>query len=303
MFKTQKINNFEVTTLPNDSLSVDKIKGGELFAKLYCSMFFLALTESGKTTVIYNVLKKCCGRTGADDIKRTKVIFFVPTIYEDSTYKYIVKWLKKHDFPFEIHTSLFEGGVDVLKQYIDNYAADQEEEFYAALESDDEEDKVEQPTVIDTRYLPYEMIFPSETTNEPKRKEKPPKKIASKFIFILDDISGELKKSSTFANFLKSSRHMKAKVIVSSQHLNDIPLQARTQLSYLLLWPLISEDKLKEAHDNFAIPLPIKNLIKLYKDATKAPPGEKSHSFLYIDLKRGLFRKNFNTLYDIENSL
>ena len=90
MFKTTKVskNNIKVVEVEKDT---KPIKGEDWFPTKFPNVFVLAKKNSGKTTVISNMLEHCAG-------KNTKFIFIVSTIEKDPTWiKITNKWEKKHD--------------------------------------------------------------------------------------------------------------------------------------------------------------------------------------------------------------
>src|SRR4051812_31180254 len=76
-----------------------------------------------------------------------------------------------------------------------------------------------------------------------KKKPKPQKHVAPDIIFVLDDLSTELRYKSV-ATLLKSNRHYRCKVILSSQYLHDLEPQSIAQLDYMLLFGGQTLDKL-----------------------------------------------------------
>ena len=71
---------------------------------------------------------------------------------------------------------------------------------------------------------------------DPKQKKpRKPKFKAPQIIFVFDDLSGELKTPSLI-QLLKMNRHFLCKVIISSQYWNDIALEGRKQIDYVLLF-------------------------------------------------------------------
>ena len=81
---TRKVNNVKVRQIPRLG-EEDKrpIKGCELCAQLYANIFLIAKKESGKTTVIYNILDRCAGRD-------TMVFAFVSTLNNDANWAAIL---------------------------------------------------------------------------------------------------------------------------------------------------------------------------------------------------------------------
>ncbi len=64
---------------------------------------------------------------------------------------------------------------------------------------------------------------------------------------------------------------------------------ARAQGQYWLLFPRISEDRQKMVYDSIGIHHSFEVFQELYKQATA-----EEHQFLYIDVSKDTFRKNFD---------
>eukprot|EP00732_Lithocolla_globosa_P000484 Lithocolla_globosa_v1_NODE_146_length_5712_cov_12.381121.p4 type:complete len:235 gc:universal NODE_146_length_5712_cov_12.381121:4394-5098(+) len=224
MVTVTKINSMVVKPLPIKTIDAANIRGYDLFPELYANIFLCARKKSGKTSTIYNILKKC-----AD--KRTKVIVFCATYQKDLSWIGIQEYLDSRSIPNEFHQSIHDQGR--LTQLISEM---QNEEDESSSNSEDEEE--EPPTVI----------FGGEGMKI-KRKKKKPKKVSPRYIIIMDDISTELK-DKNIAQLLKTNRHFRSKVILSSQYLNDLLPMSRRQIDYYILFGGLSEQKLQEIYIN-----------------------------------------------------
>lgn len=92
------------------------------------------------------------------------------------------------------------------------------------------------------------------------------------------------------------NRHFKAKNLIASQYWNDIALQARKQLDYVLLYKgLGSKDKkglakLEEIYNNLSLSsITFKQFLIMYNHSTY----ERFH-FMWIDVVNCEFRKDFS---------
>ena len=94
---------------------------------------------------------------------------------------------------------------------------------------------------------------------------------------------------------MKANRHYKTKVIISTQHVNDLRPECYKQLDILILMRGHSLDKLEEIHSKTAMNISLDRFIKIYKHAT-----EGKHDFLWIDLPNLKFRKCFTDAYNDE---
>ena len=260
-FATKKLNNEVVKEVPTlTEKDRRKIKGAALFPEIYCNVFLCARKKSGKTSVIYKILKRCCGRN-------TRIVAFCSTLNKDASWETIQAWAQHKNIPFVGHTGIKEGKKDLLAELI------------ASLEQKEEiEEKVK-------------GLLDSDSDEE--EEERPPKYRAPDYIFILDDLSHELRYPSLTA-LLKKNRHFKAKVLLSSQWLNDLKPEARRQIDYFILFKGQSENKLPDIYRDADLPITPEQFQEVYDYATEEP-----YSFLYIDQGDKTFRRNFNTLIEM----
>jgi len=273
--KIKRINDVSVKKV-RTSLDEDKrpIKGEKLFNELYSNIFLCARKMSGKSTVLYKIIKETC-------TPQTTVIAFASTLHKDDVWKSIVNMCKKRGIPFVGHTSIFEEGADQLQalvQLLETEAEDKDEE--------DEEESEDDDGCIQCDH--------SEDEEEKEKKPRKSKFQAPEYLIILDDLSSELKSKSLVA-LLKKNRHYKCKICISSQYLNDLLPESRKQLDYMLAFKGQSKKKLEEIHRDCDIGVDLSDFIEIYHTATMNEP----HNFLYIDTRKNMFRINFSKSIEI----
>lgn len=269
MIHIQTINNEKVKPIPLPKVENEKIKGFEMFPEVYSNIFLVARKKSGKTSVIWKILKSCAG-------KKTNVIIFSSTIHKDANIMHIIKHFKNKGNSIESYTSIKEDGEDKLKELLDRLKNEYEEE------SSEDEEKIK-----------HKINLFREEEEEKDRKARKPSKLYPEYIIIFDDIGNELK-NPVINQLLKTNRHYKSKVILSSQYVNDLSPESRKQIDYWILFGGHKMEKLKIIYDDADINIPFEDFINLYIDATK-----EKYNFLYIDTRDVTFRKNFNKLYKI----
>ena len=120
--------------------------------------------------------------------------------------------------------------------------------------------------------------------------------LAPELLFVFDDLSEELPHLIIINKLLKENRHFKAKVIISTQWLTDLPKGARNNVDYALLFAQIPEDKLEQTYQDLALTVSFPVFLRMYYDATST-----LHNFLYVDAIESKFRKNFDQEYEIES--
>jgi len=261
-FAVTKLNNEVVTVAPSKTPKDNRpVRGWKLFPEMNANIFACAKKKSGKTLTIRHILRKCCG-------KDTKIIVFCATLYKDPSWIAIKEWAEEKGLVFIGHESLKDDdGVDQLDLLI--------KELQAKVNDEPQE----------------KSIFDSDSEDEEEPKKE--KYQSPEYIFILDDLSTELK-SNSIPRLLKVNRHFKSKTIISTQWLNDLHPMSRKQQDYLILFRGHPQKKLEEIHRDANISIPIEEFWRVYKFAT-----EKPFSFLYVDCTTGEFRRNFNELIEL----
>lgn len=275
--KFKKINDIVIKPLHRSSTETQKVKGEKYFSEPYANIFLCAKKKSGKTNLIWNILKNCAG-------KDTKIIIFCATIERDDTYKQMIDCLEKRGNPVVTYMSITEERVDVLKELLTELRE-------TVADEDDAE--------IEVPYNPFPFIktmeegLAEEAKARKKKKAKKSKYLAPEIIFIFDDLSRELRKTSV-SMLLKSNRHYKCKTILSSQFPNDLQPEALKQLDYCILFAGHDVKKLAKFHIDLDLSIPLEKFIDIYLEATN-----KKYSFLYVDTVNGTFRKNMNEIIEI----
>jgi len=271
MIKVKRINNENVAPVKFVDVVDDPrpVRGRDIFPEIYSNIFFCARKKSGKTCAIAHIIDKC-------STTETRVIAFVSTLQKDPTWRAIEDLCHRRKIDFTGYTSIKDEGTkeDILKSIVDT------------LKKTTGEEKEEEPKSQRGRGII------TDDDDDPKlgKKAKKPKELAPRIIFIFDDLSGELHTPS-FTEFLKMNRHFKCKVLISSQYWNDVSLQARKQINYVLLYRGLSKsmNKLRDIYDNCDLSISFELFVELYRFATK----DKFH-FLYIDVDNSEFRKDFS---------
>ena len=273
MILLETINHEKVSPIPmfgGGPVDNRPVKGANLFPEIYSNIFICSKKKTGKTSVIFKILKDCIGRD-------TNIIVFCSTLHKDNSYKSMRKYFEEKGNNFIGYTSFKEDGVDQLFELVKHLQdkAEQEEE---------EEDK-EVPIVKPTIKLNFGD--PEEAEGKPKKKKKE-KFRAPEYIIVCDDISGELK-NPALESLLKANRHYKMKVVIASQWPNDLLPSQIKQMDYILLFRGHPIEKLQKIYKDADISIPFSAFYKMYKTCTSIPYG-----FLYIDTNQEKFRQCFN---------
>jgi len=265
MMKIKKINDVVIKPIVDNVHYSKPIKGGDLFREPYANIFLLAKKKSGKTTIIYKILKECVGRD-------TRVYIFSSTVMKDKTYQHISEMLEDKKITFELFTSIYtEDKFNIIKDILD--------------ESIDEENEDEEAPK-------FKKVINFGDVNEEESKKKV-KYIAPEIIFVFDDM-GNMLKDPTIDTLLKTNRHYKSKCIISSQYLTDLTPQSRLQLDYVLVFKGLPLEKLETIYKDTDLSVDFDLFVKMYALAT-----EEKYSFLYIDVRNEEFRIKFSHVIDL----
>ena len=88
-------------------------KGWQIIPECYANIALIAKKKSGKTSVIYQLIKECAGRN-------TSVLAFVSTLHKDDQWVAIKQYCEDRAIPFVGYTSLKDEGVDQLAALVEH---------------------------------------------------------------------------------------------------------------------------------------------------------------------------------------
>lgn len=269
----RKINDIEVKPLNIKKVDPETIKGKDYFPTLAPNILLLARKNSGKSTVVHEILKGCVN-------KRTKVYFFCSTVYKDPSYLEIMKMLDKKNVEYEAFTEIIEDKVNHLENIVNKMKKESDNSIF-----DDENDKNQVGGAPNISFI----MFGGKAEN---KKPPKPKKVTPKFVFVFDDISEDLRNPSV-AFLLKKNRHFGIMNIISTQSLKDLSPSAFRQIDFALLFKNLDAKSLSEIHAKLVLPTPLQTFYAIYQFAT-----EGNHNFLYID-KAPSYRQNFCNMIEL----
>jgi hypothetical protein len=281
----QKVNN-SIYVIPKiGSGKDDKWKGKKLLDVRYWVMSILAKRRSGKTTLIFNLIKNFC-------TKKTIVIFFVPTFQKDDTYKAIRDYLDEKGNQYLHFGSIKEDGVDNITTFME---ANKGENSDGEEKGEDSErpQGVKKPLEAPT----CNFGDTPEVGKEKKKKEPTP----PEYLIIFDDISSELRDKSVSV-LCKNSRHFKCKIILSSQSIIDLNPNTHAQVDYCCLFKDFNEDSLEKIYRKLEPNLDYESFKELYRSVTETKMKGHPHlnNFLLIDRARQEYRVNLSHRVDVK---
>lgn len=284
MIRLEKINHEKVKPIKLNNLDNDKRKwkGHRLFSNNLSNIFLCAKKRSGKTCTIFKILKECSNTN-------TNIIVFSSTCNKDSNYIAMKKYFKKKSISFICNESLIDDDKsNLLEDFLNEIKVENKDES----DSDDEEKEMDRKN----QELKYAMFGKGIDDDENEPKERRNKYKTPNYVFVLDDISTELKNKAVI-KLLKQNRHYNAMTLISSQYMNDLDPQSRRQLDYLILFKGHRPDKLEIIYKDTDLSIEYETFLDLYKNATERP-----YSFLYVDIRNDEYRKNFNYKYIVDES-
>lgn len=228
----KKINdiNIEVLKLNKDrKINIHH----DLFSN-YCPLIYISsMKHSGKTNLIYNILKYMAVKG------KTNIYLFSKTADQDETTQAYIKKLEKYKIKVSIFDNLEYNNNRQIGETYKNIL----EKIFDDIKSDNE--------------------FNSE-------KIKNNKYSYCRNIIIFDDFS-ELLKNKSLESLMKKHRHFLTSIIISSQSYFDILPSQRQQINYLILFKGFPIQKLKTIYEEKIRGLTFDHFLKIYYDVTNKP--------------------------------
>jgi len=259
----------------------------EMFVNPYANVLLTAPTLGGKTTVVYNILKKACNHL-------TDVYVFCPTHKNDTMWGEIKNMLEKKGCRVNMNIHFIDH--DNNRSLVDEVIAGIDEK----LEVDKPTNKPKPPSVQQCSFIKFDNNPKvDEIIEEPKiiKVKEKTKNLYPEHVFIYDDLSSDLTKHHILLRCMTANRHRKIMNIVCAHSLNDIEPNAWTQCHYALFFPRLSFEKMLKNQDKMGMDSEdstTKNnkLLHKYVEATKN--GKSKYDFLLVDKTTDKFYRNFN---------
>ena len=266
----EKINKIIVDPLHTKKGSVCNVLGKQYFDLYPYLLFLSAKKKSGKTSLIWNIIKNTTN-------KDTKFFIFCGTYNVDQSWIKMLKYLRKRGNNVEAFDCIREDRNTNNLQIVMNALTTVEEEPNEIEEQDG--------TKINFGVIPT----PVRKKKQKNKRMKSEKKVCE-YMFIFDDISGELK-NPVISQFLKVHRHIGkgCNVIISSQYVKDISPSSAMQIDYFITFKNFSEERLRHIHRLLDLSIDFELYLKLYYYATKEP-----YQFLYTNTRSEEMRKGFS---------
>lgn len=280
--KKKKINDFKVKAVNLSDVKETynlPVKGEKLGLGLLHNTFIVAPKNSGKSHLIYRILK-------ATTTPETKLVIICPTHDKDPLYKKLIKDFTNRGYDIDSYYEID----DVLKDIMD------EDEIEESISSSEDE-QPEPPSVyfspdMDDDFNEYQFVENPEKKMKSKKKKKKKKKYqVPKRVIIFDDLSQGCR-NPLLDLWLKRHRHYQTSNIISVQYYHDCLPSSYRQADNFIAFPKLSKKKIKELHHLSDSNLSLSKFSDLYYDATS-----KKYNFFNISLRNNTYKKNFDELY------
>ena len=276
--KIEKVNNVKIE-VPQIKKKKDNFKGDHIFDIEYFCLTILGKRKSGKTVLIYNLLKNFL-------TKKMIVLFFVPTFHKDDTYEPIRNMLKKMKITYEAYSSFVEDGINILETFMDvnnGYGKDKEQK---------EQNKDAPPELKDIEPCKF---YSEQEKKEMKKKKRKKKDQPPEYFIVTDDNSGYLRKPEIL-KLIKNSRHFKTKIVISTQAVSDVHPHVFAQMDYLALFKDFNEDSLDFLYSKLQLRATLEEFKVLYHFVTGAKTKEEKdkRNFILINLPTETYYINLN---------
>jgi hypothetical protein len=281
MPKVRVLNKERVRPIPvvgNGMVDKRPIKGFNVCPELYANIFITARKNSGKTTIIYHLLKSCA-------TKDTTVIIFSSTVFKDKGMINIRAHMKKAGIPCVAYNSLDDDGVNRIQMLVDQLQKEAEDN-----EQSDDDAEPEQRNDFPIYFKNTDDDNSDDDDDKPKKRKS--KYQSPPYIVVLDDLSNELR-SPALIKLLKENRHFGIKTIISSQYVLDLLPAQRAQIDLWIVPKGQTLEKLETIYKDSQCTLDFADFLKYYKIAT-ADTKQSHHNFLFFMPHVDDFRINFD---------
>ena len=206
--KETKLNNVQVEVLKAPvEFTKKNVLGWNYLQNPWSNVLFCSKKNSGKTTVIYNLVKNIID-------KRTKVFIFSGSVYADSVYKELIKYCKNKEIPCKAYPHFIDNGINLIEQLVKGLG----------------DTPVSDTTINKDEHA--SLIFDKDD-DRPKRRKK--KKIVPEILIICDDLGSSLR-AQAISTLCKTNRHNKLLNLFSFHVKSDILPSTCQQADFLFLF-------------------------------------------------------------------
>lgn len=264
--------------VPQIAAGTTKVRAKQYIAELYPNVALVARKKSGKTVVLYNLLKAMCSRY-------TRVIIICPTVTKDKTYGAILAMLRKRGCEVLCYTEI---GDNITRHIAPPAEPERSEDEDGA---DERSKQIEQSELGQLMFGGMQHSATDgpdgdandsddakdEEAMEAERDRRAAKRGTPTDLYVLDDLGEEMRHASVY-QLLKMNRHHHAAVLMSIQYPNNLTPSSWKQLDAALLFAHHNDKKLREMYTALDPPVDFERFRAMYLEATKP-----EYSFLTIE--------------------
>lgn len=270
MLKTKVINDFKVRPV-----SVPKTESAlpGIFNSSYQNLFICAKKKSGKSQLIFNLVKRMLKIN-----PELAILVFSSTFHKDPVYR------KMAEMSYILNPKPEKKGKGEPRSGI-------------KFDNDEESDREAEEPPKKKRYGKYFIkgftsLDDDDGLNDwlelVSSADQYPQHEKQEYLLIFDDLSDQLKDIRLLALY-KKNRHYHCNTFTSSQYPMDIRPESRLQMDIFILFPGHNKDKIKMIYKDMDVHLDFEEFWDLYEKVTK-----EKYNFLFYDKNTSELRKNLN---------
>lgn len=287
MIKSKKINKAKIKPVITSSKDSSKnCMGYDYIPTKYANCVLYGRKKSGKTTVLYNLLKN---RLGGGHTK--EAFIFCSSHEHDPTWTKIIGMLLKKGIDVHaFHHFIGPNKENVIDEFIQQRQDERE------MEKEKKEQK-EMPVISRPMFGGMAPVNDTSLMSEPEEKKKcKSKRVAPEFVMIFDDLSASMRHPS-ISKLLTFNRHFHCDNYISCHSVKNLTPDAHTNVDCAIVFPKFSPDAIEHIATKMECSFPQdtnkkSHLQDLYQQAT----SPEKYSFLVIDKVDCSYRKCFDEL-------
>lgn len=228
----QKINDIKIDVLKTKQDKKINLHQN-MFHDYYPNILISARKNSGKSNLIYNIIKNIVVPK-----RLNKIFFFCKTFENDMTYQAMAEKLDKYNIEYQVFDDIkcVDENTGKLK-YILN---DVMNEMKQGVENDKE------------RFKKTKYSYPL-------------------YIIVFDDFSDCLREKKIIENYIKRNRHYRAVSLIAQHQFKDVAPGIRSNINYLILYKNVPLKDLETIYDTYFNNISFERFLEIYNDAVKEP--------------------------------
>lgn len=228
----QKINDIKIDVLKTKQDKKINLHQN-MFYDYYPNILISARKNSGKSNLIYNIIKNIVVPK-----RLNKIFFFCKTFENDMTYQAMAEKLDKYNIEYEVFDDI--KCIDENTGKLKNILNDVMNEMKQGVQNDKE------------RFKKTKYSYPL-------------------YIIVFDDFSDCLREKKIIENYIKRNRHYRAISVISQHQFKDVAPGIRSNINYLILFKNVPLKDLETIYDTYFNNISFERFLEIYNDAVKEP--------------------------------